>query len=69
MAETAGIEKTVKKSFFKSVKKEFRKIIWPDKNTLAKETISVVVVSVLLGVIISLIDLAVKYGVDLVIAK
>ena len=35
-------EKTQKKSWFKGVKAEFKKIIWPDKKTLAKETVAVV---------------------------
>ena len=67
MAETASTEKTVKKSWFKGIKSEFRKIVWPDKSTLTKETITVVVVSVILGVIISLLDLVVKFGIDKII--
>ena len=42
MGETAGKEK-VKKNFFKGLKAEFNKIIWPDKDTLTKETVVVVV--------------------------
>ena len=30
-----------KKSWFKGLKAEFRKIIWPDKETLAKQTAAV----------------------------
>lgn len=67
MAETANTEKTVKKSWFKSIKTEFAKIVWPDKTTLAKETAAVIVVSVVLGAIVSLLDLAIKYGIDLII--
>lgn len=57
-------EKTQKKSFFKGVKSEFKKIIWPTKENLAKETIQVVVVSVILGVLIAIIDVGVKFGFD-----
>ncbi|MBQ1393529.1 MAG: preprotein translocase subunit SecE [Lachnospiraceae bacterium] len=57
-------EKTQKKSFFKGVKSEFKKIIWPTKENLTKETIQVVVVSVILGVLIAIIDVGVKFGFD-----
>ena len=60
-------EKTQKKSWFKGLKAEFNKVIWPDKNTLAKQTTAVVTVSVLLGVIITIIDTLLKYGIDLLI--
>lgn len=45
-----------KKSWFKGLKAEFRKIIWPDKETLAKQTAAVVSVSVALGIIIAIVD-------------
>lgn len=67
MAETANTEKTVKKSWFKSMKSEFAKVIWPDKHTLVKETAAVILVSVLLGAIVSLLDLAIKYGIGLIV--
>ena len=58
-------EKTQKKNKFKELKNEFKKIIWPDKMTLAKQTGAVVVISVILGGIIALVDFILKYGVDL----
>lgn len=57
-------EKAPKVKFFDGVKAEFRKIIWPDKDTLLKQSVAVVAVSIGLGVIIALIDLAVQYGVN-----
>ncbi len=45
-----------KKSFFQGVKNEFRKIAWPDKDTLIKQTILVIVISLILGIMISVID-------------
>ena len=56
-----------KKSWFKGLKAEFRKIIWPDKETLAKQTAAVVSVSVVLGAIIAVIDFLVQNGVDLLV--
>ena len=58
-------EATKKKgSFFKGVKSEFKKIVWPDKPTLARESAAVVVISVVLGAIIALVDAAIKFGLD-----
>ena len=60
-------QKTQKKSWFKGLKAEFRKIIWPDKMTLAKQTAAVVSVSVVLGLIIAVIDFLGKNGVDVLV--
>ena len=59
--------KTQKKSWFKGLQAEFRKIIWPDKNTHAKQTTAVVAVSVILGALIAAIDAALKYGIDFLV--
>ena len=45
-----------KKSWFKGLKAEFRKIIWPDKETLAKQTVVVVIITIILAVVISVMD-------------
>lgn len=60
-------EETRKRSWFKGVKAEFKKISWPNKDTLTKETIAVVFVSVLLGVLITVIDLIVRTGIEFII--
>ena len=57
-------EKAPKKSWFKGLKAEFKKIIWPDKNTLLKQSVAVVVVSVVLGAVIALVDMVVQYGIN-----
>ncbi len=51
--------------FFKGVKVEFRKIIWPDRDTLLKQLAAVLVVTVLLGVVIALIDFGFQNLIDL----
>ena len=68
MGETNN-EKTSKKkkSKFTDLKAEFKKIIWPDKATLIKQTTAVVAISVVLGVIISVLDVAIQYGVDFLV--
>ena len=60
-------QKTQKKSWFKGMKAEFKKVIWPDKLTLAKQTTAVVSVTVAVGVIIAIVDFLVQYGVDLLV--
>ena len=60
-------KKTQKKSWFKGLKAEFKKIIWPDKKTLSKQTAAVVTVSVALGAIITVIDFIVQNGIDLLV--
>ncbi|MCR4754028.1 MAG: preprotein translocase subunit SecE [Lachnospiraceae bacterium] len=62
MADSA---KENKVSFFDGVKAEWGKIIWPGKDQLTKQTIAVIVTTVVVGVIISLLDTALQYGVSL----
>ena len=57
-------ENPQKNNFFKGLKSEFKKIVWPDKESLTKQTTAVVVISVILGIIISIIDLVIKFGFD-----
>ena len=45
-----------KKSWFKCLKAEFKKIIWTDKKTLGKQTVAVVVISAMSCALITLID-------------
>ena len=57
-------EKTPKTSWFYGLKQEFRKISWTDRKTLVKQTIAVVSVSVVVGLIIALLDWMIQHGVD-----
>lgn len=54
---------TKKVGFFKGVKGEFNKIIWPNFNTLTKQTTTVIVVSLVIGGIIAVIDFLFNKGV------
>lgn len=68
MGETANTtEKAPKKSWFKGLKAEFNKIIWPDKESLAKQSVAVIVITLILGIIISIFDMVVKYGIEIFI--
>lgn len=53
-----------KDSFFKGLKAEFHKVVWPSKETIVKQSTAVVIVSVILGIVISLLDMGIKFGVE-----
>ncbi len=63
MGET-NTEKASKTSWFTGLKAEFNKIIWPDKKSLTRQTAAVVAVSVVLGLIIAVLDVFIRFGVD-----
>lgn len=69
MADSAKNEKKVKKekaakpSFFKGAKAEFKKISWPDRESVIKQSVAVVCISVVLGAIIAIFDFIMQYGV------
>ncbi len=48
----------------KGVKSEYKKISWPDKQSTLKQSIAVVVISVVLGLIIAVLDYVLQYGVN-----
>lgn len=52
---------------FKGIKAEFKKIIWPSKSDALKESVAVVIVSVIVGLIIALIDTAAKTGLGIIL--
>lgn len=63
MGET-NTEKASKTSWFTGLKAEFNKIIWPDKKSLSRQTAAVAAVSVVLGLIIAVLDVIIRFGVD-----
>ena len=67
MGQTENVEKTPKTSWFEGVKAEFRKIIWPDQKSVVRQTIAVIVTSVIVCLIIALLDWAIQYGVNFLV--
>ena len=63
------VEKKQKTNWFKGLKAEFKKFIWPDKKTLLKQTVAVVICSVVIGLLISLFDSLFTGGVQLLLDK
>ena len=54
-------------SWFKGLKAEFKKISWPDRTTLTKQTVAVVVVSIITGIIIVIVDIIAKFGIEFLV--
>ena len=67
MGQNENVEKAPKTSWFAGLKTEFSKIFWPDRKSLVRQTIAVVTVSVVVGLIIALMDWAIQFGVDFLI--
>lgn len=69
MSENKNGQEAVKKgkSWFKGLKAEYNKIIWENKETVTKQTISVVSISVVVGILIAVIDMILQYGIDFLI--
>jgi len=66
MSEKAA-KKQKRGSWFKGLKSEFKKVVWPDKQTLARQMIAVIVSSVMIGVIITIVDQIVQYGLEFIV--
>ncbi|MBQ7424779.1 MAG: preprotein translocase subunit SecE [Lachnospiraceae bacterium] len=51
-------------TFFKGVKAEFGKIIWPTRDDIIKQTTAVVVVSAICCALIAVLDYVFEYGMN-----
>ena len=60
--------KTQEKSWFKGLKAEFKKIVWPTFPTVLRNTGVVLALCVVLGVIICLVDFGLGALVDLMLS-
>ena len=54
-------------AWFDGVKAEFKKIIWPEQKSVVRQTIAVIVTSVVVGLIIALLDWAIQHGVNFLV--
>ena len=61
-------KKPAKPGFWKSVKAEYNKITWPDRETTLKQSIAVVAISLVIGALIAVLDLLIQYGVNFLTA-
>ena len=53
--------------WFSGLKTEFSKIIWPDREKIYKDTVTVVTATICLGVVIALFDMLLQYGMKLLV--
>lgn len=67
-AKTKNSEKSDKKdkknSGLAGFKNEFKKIVWPDRDTVIKESAQVIVVTAILSLVIAGLDWLIKTGLD-----
>ncbi len=65
-ADRAGKAKKAKKenkpSFFKGLKKEYKKIVFADRRTVTKQTVAVVISAIFLGALIAVLDWIITFG-------
>ncbi len=62
MADKKKKEKKSIKEWFKGLKAEFKRVIWPDKPTIIRQTIVTIVITIIVGILIALIDSLVQLG-------
>ncbi|MCR4435289.1 MAG: preprotein translocase subunit SecE [Clostridiales bacterium] len=60
VAKTSKFNNFVKNTtrFFKEIKSELKKVIWPDRNQLINNTVTVLMVCLLIGAVIWISDFA-----------
>lgn len=61
-----AVDKKEKRSFFKNLKIEFKKIIWPTKESVVRQAILIIVVTIILGVLVRLLDTGVQALIGLI---
>ena len=67
MGNSSSEEKTSKPKFFDGVKAEFKKVTWPDRELLLKQSAAVVGISIVLGGIIAVLEMILQYAVDFLV--
>lgn len=64
MSDNKETSPALKRSWFQELKLEFKKITWPGKKQLARETTVVLVVAIIIGAVISAVDALLSYGLN-----
>ena len=67
MGNAENGEEAAKTSWFCGLKAEFSKIVWPEQKSVVRQTIAVIAVSVVTGLIIALLDWVIQYGVNFLV--
>lgn len=53
--------------WWNGIKSEFLKIVWPDQETIYKQTLATIVISIITALIIVLCDMVIQHGVDFLV--
>ena len=61
MENTTNLNEKSKGSFLKDVKAEFKKVIWPSRKDAKGKTVTVIVTSLIFGLIIFGMDTVIAY--------
>ncbi len=62
-AKKSSAEKPeLKRSWFQELAAEFKKITWPSRETLVKESVTVILSAIVIGAIVAVLDLGMRYG-------
>ncbi|MCI5624202.1 MULTISPECIES: preprotein translocase subunit SecE [Anaerostipes] len=56
--------KAKKSEWFKELKAEFARIIWPTKEKIVRETAIVVICAIIIGIIVAVLDMGLQYGIQ-----
>ena len=62
MAEANAKKKSRVVTFFKEVKSELKKVVWPSKKQLINNTLIVIAAVLIIGVVIWVFDAIFQYG-------
>ena len=68
MAKEKKTAAKAKSSWWDGIKTEFRKIVWPTRDDVTKQTIAVTIVTIVAAILIALIDAIAKFGIDFLIS-
>ncbi len=55
--------------FFKEVKSEMKKVVWPSRKQVIKNTLIVIAAVILIGIVIWVLDIVFQFGLSKIIAR
>ena len=64
-----GEKKSGLSSFLSGLEVEFKRIVFPTRQDVIKQSIATVAISILIGLLITGLDIAMKWGLGLILVK
>lgn len=62
-----GKDKQIKSQHFKALKNDFLKITWPGPKIVTKQSVTILIISIIVGLIIVLLDAVIQLDVELLV--